>query len=265
LVNQKINAAAKLLKLPQRLDVNSHLIELISGLGPLKTESGFIPPDLNFLFILFTNRCGSNYFSQAISSTGYFNEAGEFFNSSTILSHTRANNLQSLHEYFCFLPHLVALNGWLVAKLAPENIEILTEAGILEAVLERSRFILLERQDRLGQAISRTIASQNLQWTSEHDSRIPQGRLVYCRDRIDQESGTIGRANGFLYRFLASNRISPLHFAYEALTARPEQHVDEVARWLGYPRLRLDPTRIRLRRQAGAVNDAWRKRYLKGC
>ena len=264
MINPNVSAAVRPAGFPRHLGINSHLEEIISYWGPLNADRSFIPPAVNFIFLLFTNRCGSNYFSQALSSTGYFNEGGEFFNSETILYHAKQNNLRSLHEYLSFLSGLVARNGWLVTKLAPENIELLTEAGILEAVLKRSRFILLERQDRLAQAISREIASQNLQWTSEQDSRVSQEQLVYTRERVNLQLISILRANGFLYKFLAANRISPLHFAYEALTARPREHIDEVVRWLGYPGLRFNPAQVRLRRQASTVNDAWRRRYLDG-
>jgi LPS sulfotransferase NodH len=194
----------------------------MSELGPSVPDPSFKPPDLDFLFLLFTNRCGSNYLAQALASTGRFNEAGEFFNADVITFHAKQRGLRSFQEYFTLLPHLVASNGRLVAKLGPENIDILHEAGILRAVQSRSRFILLERQDRLGQAISRLIASQDLRWTSEHACLIPQADLVYARVRIDEELRLIEQANQYLYHFLSASRIAPLHFAYEALIEAPQ-------------------------------------------
>ena len=250
--------------MPFFLANNPHRAQLAAELGPSRPDRAFVPPDLEFLFILFTNRCGSNYLAQALASTGRFNEAGEFFNADVITVHARRNGLRSVQEYFRFLPRLVASNGWLVAKLGPENIDILDEAGILQAVHGRSRFILLERQDRLGQAISRVIASQDLRWTSEHDRLVPEADLIYARARIDEELARSEQGNGYLYRFLSASRIAPLHFAYEALADRPQEHLDEVARWLGLPGLNLDPARIRITRQAGITSDIWRGRYLAG-
>ena len=243
---------------------NPHRAQLEAGFGPSVPDPAFVPPDLDFLFLLFTNRCGSNYLAQALASSGWFNEAGEFFNADVIMLHSRQNGLRSVQEYFGFLPHLVAANGWLVAKLGPENIDVLDEAGILQAVHARSRFILLERQDRLGQAISRVIASQDLRWTSEHARQVSEADLIYSRVRIDEELARIEQGNGFLYRFLSTSGIAPLHFAYEALTERPQAHLDEVAQWLGVPGLGFDPARIRISRQAGPTSAVWRRRYLAG-
>ena len=243
---------------------NPHRAHLEAEFGLSVPDPAFVPPDLDFLFLLFTNRCGSNYLAQALASTGRFNEAGEFFNADVITFHAKRNGLRSMHEYFSFLPHLVASNGWLVAKLGPENIDVLEEAGILATILGRSRFILLERQERLGQAISRVIASQDLRWTTEHARLVPERELRYSRARIEEELARIERGNGLLYRFLSVSRIAPLHFAYEAFTDSPQAHLDAVAQWLGLPTLVFDPGRVRTGRQSGAVNEAWRRRYLAG-
>jgi len=60
---------------------------------------------------LLYHRCGSNYLGYLLASTGAFNEAGEFLNSSVMLMHAAARSLRSLPEYFSVLPTLVPHSG----------------------------------------------------------------------------------------------------------------------------------------------------------
>jgi LPS sulfotransferase NodH len=216
------------------------------------------------LFLLYTNRCGSNFVAQALASTGELNEAGEFFNADAILAHSRRLQLVSLQDYFCRLPELIPCDGWLASKLAVVHVDILREAGILDAVLGRSHFILLDRQDELAQAISRCIAWQNQRWTSEQPRSIPDEALDYAREHIDQQIRQIQFEKGRLYRFMADVGGKPIHFTYEAFVAQPQRHLDEIAARLGLPAMQLDRSRIRITRQSNHVNDAWRARYLAG-
>lgn len=241
---------------------NPHRDQIEAAFGPLLPDPGFTPPNCDYLFLLFTNRCGSNFLAHALASTGRFNEAGEYFNADTVLGHAHDQGLTSLHAYFSFLVALVARDGRMTAKLGVEHLALLAGAGILHAILPRSRFILLERQDRLAQAISRVIAAQTLQWTSEHARRLADDRLVYDRVAIAEELRRIELGNGLLYRFLAAAGARPLHFAYEALATDPQAHLDKVAAWLNLPPLRFDPSRVRISRQAGPVNAAWTERYV---
>ena len=192
------------------------------------------------------------------------NEAGEFFNGETIVAHSRRLQLRSLHDYFCRLPDLVPCDRWLAAKLAVEHVDLLREAGIVDAVLERSHFILLDRQDQLAHAISRCIAWQNQRWTSEHPRAIPDAALIYAREDIDEQIRQIQFERGRLYRFMADIGGQPIHFTYEAFVAQPQRYLDEIAARLGLPAMKLDRSRIRITRQSNHVNDAWRVRYLAG-
>jgi len=232
--------------------------------GQLRPQARFAAPDQDYLFVLFTNRCGSNYLCEALASTGRFNAGGEFFNADTVLEHAGARRLRSVQEYFVILPALVGAQQHLLAKLAIEHVAILQEGAILPAVLARSRFILLERNDRLAQAISRVIASQNRQWTSLQHAAIPDSQLAYSRAAIDEELRRTEKGNAMLHRFLESSGAAAMYLEYEALVADPQAQIDRIGAWLDMPGLRIDPTAIHISRQARAVNHAWRLHYLAG-
>jgi LPS sulfotransferase NodH len=250
--------------LAQSMADNPHLNEVTAAFGPLQPPAQFVPPNVDFLVLLFTNRCGSNFLAQVLASTQIFNEAGEFFNGDTIVSHLRANGLRSVAEYVRLLPDLVGRRDRIAVKLGVEHLDLLNRAGLLAALLPRMRFILLERQDRLGQAISRAIAAQNLRWTSEQPGRMEDDQLVYDRGWIDRQMDLVATGNRLLFHFIRDARLAPLHFLYEKLVADPQAHLDQVAAWLPLPGLRMNPDLIRLRPQANEVNAAWRARYLAG-
>ena len=223
-----------------------------------------IDPELKFLFICFTNRCGSNYLAHLIASTGVLNVAEETLNESTVRDHAVREGLRSIHEYVNFLGRRLNMSGWLTAKVGIEQLLILTEAGLLDAIIGRTKFILIERQDRVAQAVSRLIAEQNQQWTSEQPSAIPDDRLVYARDRLDRQCAAIAFHNAAFYRFFASNGLVPKHVGYEELLRSPQQHVSDIGAWLGFDDLIGQPGAVRIRRQGSAVKQAWQARYRAG-
>ncbi len=122
--------------------------------GPVRPEPGWTPPDLDVLFLCFTNRCGSNYLAQLLATTGAFNVAGEFFNAPTVLTHAQERGLRSLPAYFSALSTLVPHTGRIAAKVVIGQLVTLADAGILDALRDRATYLFIERRDRLSQAIS---------------------------------------------------------------------------------------------------------------
>jgi LPS sulfotransferase NodH len=252
--------------IPEKLrDILSpHRDALEHVFGPLRSEPGWVPPDVDFLFLCFTNRCGSNYLAHLLATTGAFNEAGEFFNAPTVLEHAGARGLRSLPAYLSALPALVPHQRRIAAKASIDQLVMLADAGILPALGGRAHYLLLERQDRLGQAISRVIASQNGRWTTEHASDVPDSALRLDRAAIDQELGKIALGNAGFYLFFSANGIVPVHTTYEAVLADPAPVMDALAAAMNLPKLRVQPGEIRIRQQANAINAAWRDAYRHG-
>ena len=242
-----------------------HADAIVAGLAPLDHESGIGMPDVDFVFLCFTNRCGSNYLAALLASTGALNDAGEVFLANVVLNHARTRGLGSLRGYMVHLPLLVPMVGRRMAvKTSIDQLIMLADAGILDALLPRARFILLERRDRLGQAISRSIAGQTGRWTSAQSSRITPAELQYSRAAIETEMAHVDLANHAFYAFFAANGIVPLHLVYEDVVADPQGAVDQAGRYLGIEGPVANPARIGISRQADAVNAAWRARYEAG-
>lgn len=239
-----------------------HSAALREFFGQLLPEPGWKPPDVDLLFLCFTNRCGSNYLGHLLATTGAFNEAGEFFNTPTVVQHAVPLGLRSLPAYFSALPKLVPHTGRIAAKASIGQLIMLADAGILDALRGRATYLLIERQDRLGQAISRVIAAQNLRWTSEQSSNLPDSALVFDRAWIKRELTEIAVLNAAFAQFFVANDISPIRTSYEALLADPTPIIEALAATLRLPNLCPRPEAVPIHRQANAVNAAWRRTYL---
>lgn len=223
-----------------------------------------IDPGMKFLFLCFTNRCGSNFLAELIASTGRLNRGEEVFNASTVQAHATEQGLRSLAEYVNFLCRRLNMSGWLTAKIGIEQLVMLTEAGILDQILARSRFILIERQDRLAQAISRLVAVQNGQWTSAQTTLKADEALIYDRAALEAQQADVAFQNQAFYRFFAANGLVPKHLAYEAIAQSPQEYLSDIGTWLGFESFVGDLSALRIHRQDSAVKHRWRARYEAG-
>ncbi|MGO9635117.1 MAG: Stf0 family sulfotransferase [Steroidobacteraceae bacterium] len=231
-------------------------------LGPVRPEPGWTPPDLDVLFLCFTNRCGSNYLAELLATTGAFNVAGEFFNAPTVLTHALERGLRSLPAYFSALSVLVPHTGRIAAKVVIGQLVTLADAGILDALRDRATYLFLERRDRLSQAISRVIAWQNGRWSSVHASEIPDSALRFDRAAIDTQMAWVANENAAFSGFFSANGIVPVQVTYEDICADPGPAIAAVAARMGLPRLCARPEKVAIRAQANAINGAWRSAYL---
>jgi LPS sulfotransferase NodH len=248
---------------PLRALESPHRAALERAFGPIRPVPGWVAPDVDVLFLCFTNRSGSNYLAHLLAGTGAFNEAGEFFNAATVLEHAAPRGLASLPAYFSLLPDLVQHPGRLAMKAAADQLVMLADAGILAALGQRAHYLLLERQDRLGQAISRVIAAQTGRWTTAH-APTALAAPRYDRAAIVAELAKIEHGNAALYLFFAANRMAPIHTTYESVLRAPQGAIDRVSEAMGLAGLRADPALVPIGRQADGVNAAWRADFERG-
>ena len=249
---------------PALARIDRHHRNQIDALFGPNPPTALIDPSMKFLFVGFTNRCGSNFLAHLIASTGILNVAEESFNASAAAEHVRRHGLRSLHDYVNFLCRRLNMSGWLITKVAIEQLVMLAESGVLDQIIGRSKIILIERQDRAAQAVSRLVAAQNQQWTSEQTPVLSDTQLVYSRAALDQQCAEVDFQNQAFYSFLAANGLVPMHLAYEALIESPQRHLDEIGAWLGFDRFIGDPAGIGIRRQESALKRNWRARYTAG-
>jgi LPS sulfotransferase NodH/capsular polysaccharide biosynthesis protein len=220
-----------------------------------------LPPDLTYVFVVFVNRSGSSYLGQLLASTGYLNDAGEPLNSDEVIRECGARGLDSFAAYFADLAAEHARNKFFVLKSLVGQLAVLAWHGILPRILPHSRFLLIERMDKVAQAVSWAIADDTQCYTSEQRG-IEGPPLEYDGANLRRRLDTLVAAHAQISLFFALNGIVPFHLTYEALIAQPRQVGKAICEWLGLPELQCDPQSVRLRRQAGARNAEWQRRFL---
>ncbi len=235
-----------------------HLTEFFQGQHVALSSDA----NVRFLFLCFTNRCGSNFFAELLASTSVINTAEEFFNAGTIIDNCNERLLASLAEYVDFLISTRSGRGILAAKISIEQLVVMAKFGILESIISRSRFIIIERNDKLSQAISLDLAYQTGRWSTKQET-INQD-LVFDRRKISRLISYIVEQNGLLDLFLASNGIIPMRLLYEAIIKHPQHYVDEVLEMLNIAHVPIDLNQISVEKQANKWNREWRRRYLEG-
>jgi LPS sulfotransferase NodH len=216
-----------------------------------------LPPTIRFVFMCFTNRAGSAFFGDLLQSTGVFGQAFESLNGGSVLSYCCEHHVRSIHEYFARIVGRDVRNGIYIVKAAPEQLRMLTEAGILDQISARSEFLFISRADKLAQAISRAIAEQNNRWAWDTPSDFPDANLVYSAERITQHLYDIVILEQCFVEFFALNGITPINVEYERLENEPQQELEWVADRLGLPPMISNTSKLRFQRQANEVNKSW--------
>ena len=176
---------------------------------------------------------------------------------------SRKRGFESFAAYFATTAAEKARNGHFVVKASIGQLAVLAAHGILERILPHSRFILTERMDKLAQAISWQIAAQSGVFTS-HDSTANRPEPVYNRDVLRHDLEGLTQLHATIALFMALNGIVPLHLTYEFLTTRRKQAGRFACEFLGQPALEIDPTKVKMKRQATRRNAEWRERFLSG-
>jgi LPS sulfotransferase NodH len=251
----------KRVRLPA-LNANEHLERVETHFGPLKREPAVFPPDLSFVFLCFTNRSGSNFLAELLASGGAYNRAGEILNWDVIREVARRRKLSRFQDVFADTASRQQKSGHFFVKMALAHLEMLVKSGVMDQIRDRTRFVLLERNDKLAQAISYAIAFATRGFTSEIKTVTQPHDVEYSRRDVDRYLTSIGVAYRSFAVFFGRNGIVPLHVTYERLIADPESEAAWLARELGLPDFVIERKNVRLERQSGGANEEWRRRYL---
>ena len=236
---------------------------LLATALPAQDGAGVALPDVNWLFLVFTQRTGSNYFAGLLASAGGFlGDAHEDFQTRLILQLCAERNLPSLAAYAVDQAAREARHGWYATRLTIRQLLLLAWTGLLERLLPRSRFIVLYRADTLAQAISWHIADTTGSYISgQAPSAAPPD---YDRAALHRCLRLIAGQNAATGAFMAENRLAPLFISYEEITANPTATAARAYRLIGQPQLVCRPERVKLQKQGTALNAAWRARWLAG-
>jgi LPS sulfotransferase NodH len=241
---------------------NEHLERIEKHFGPIVRAPGDYPAGVSPVFLCFVNRSGSNYLAEMLASGGKYNRASEILNWPAILQISQRAGFTRFQDFFAELMVRQQQSGVFFLKAALQHLEILTRAGAFDQLADRSRFILIERSDKLAQAISFALALETGAFSSDAHPMVQPHEAEYSRKTIEKFVNTIAHAYRQFALFFARNGIVPVHVTYERLVARPKSEVLRLARELGLKNFSVDLRNVRLERQHGPANEEWRRRYL---
>ncbi len=241
---------------------NDHLEGVTRFFGRLDFKPAQISPATKFIFLCFTNRSGSNYLAELLATDGRIHVAGENLNFDTVFEHSKKNHFKSFQEYFSFLVNHTSKNGVVSMKIAPPHIELLGKSGILDQIIGQSSFVLIERSDKLAQAISHLIAFQTGKFMSTMDNSGKKIEPVFDRELLDKIIDNIAKEYRDFCLFFGRNGIAPAHVIYEQMVRNPVETLSFVGDMIGLPGLHVKPDNARLDKQAGRRNEEWREKYL---
>jgi trehalose 2-sulfotransferase len=205
-------------------------------------------------------RSGSNLLCQYLASTGRLGKPLEYFNAAGRRVHDHPDFPDDpARQIECILTLGATANGIYGLKLFPAQFDTVAKSIPWARMLPGLEFVLLERRDVLGQAISVVRAAQTRQWRS---TMIPQGTPVYDGAAIRNSLHAAARDYARWQVFFARNGIDPTIMLCEDLVADPQRAVDQVAALFGLSgQTPIDPGRINLVIQRDALNEAWKQRF----
>lgn len=205
-------------------------------------------------------RSGSNLLCQFLSSTGVLGHPLEYFNAvgRRMFGYPDFPD-EPTKQIDWILTAGATPNGIFGLKIFPYQFDQAARAIRWIRLLPSLQFVLLERRDRLGQAISAHRAQQTEQWRS---GSAAQGSATYDGGRIYERLVAAARDYARWNVFFARNGIEPTVIVYEDLIANPQSAVDQVARLFAMQgQARVAHRHVDLNIQRDAITDEWRARF----
>jgi len=251
------------LLLPPGCATSEHLEKVRARFGGTLHAPVSLPPGLRLAFLCFTNRCGSNYLASLLATSGKLNAASEMLNAEEVCRVADQFGINSFQQYFAAIARHDMRSGVFLTKLAVPHLPLLVESGLLQHCRATAVFLLMERDDKLAQAISHAIASETESWTSAMPARRAPETLTFSRAAVAARLDAIVEDNRRFDAFFAYNGFIPTRIVYERLLAAPRPELDLIAQRLGLPALEVDPARVPIAPQAGHVNTDWRRLFLE--
>lgn len=189
------------------------------------------PPRLYYA-ICSTPRCGSSLLARELWRSGACGAPHEYFNFySVMLRYATRLGTASLHDY---ARRVVALrtgpNGVFGFKAHLEHFLFYSALSGLSQRYQPMKYIVIEREDPVAQAVSYVMARETGQWLAGQPAREPP---AYEREVITEAVKELARANLAWEQLFRKAKVTPLRIGYRSLCAAPQEIVWQVIDFLG--------------------------------
>ena len=207
-----------------------------------------------------TPRSGSHYLGHLMYSTGNMGYPLEYFHPGHFKRWTELSGSERVPEVIQYIrSRRTSPNGCFGFKAHFPQFLDLERAVPIDSVFTDCKFILIDREDLVGQAVSLVRARQTGQWMSMHEA---QGTPEYAFDLVDKAMLSLLAEKASWLRWFAVNAKPYLRITYEELQADPTVPLNRIARYFGL----AEPVQIRVedvvpQKQGTPENERWRERY----
>jgi LPS sulfotransferase NodH len=210
--------------------------------------------------IITSPRSGSNLLCQYLASTGVLGNPLEYFNAQArrILDHPLYPDDPVLQVQQILTTGTTPNSIYGVKVFACQHLEV---SATLDwtSWLPSLTYIYLQRNDRLGQALSWARALQ----TSQYRSTQPrQKSAVYTKKLIQDRLNALAWQDLQWWQFFNCRCISPLKIVYEDFIGKPEATVNRVAALFGI-KAEINEKLVNLEMQRDTETEEWRRRFLQ--
>lgn len=239
-----------------------HQEELSAYFGDLTLPDDVKPPGNLVCMMLFTNRSGSNVLGEYFRASHRFTGFLESINYRRVIKDAKENDLRSFFDYLKW--HVTRLgdgNRIIGIKASVDQAALLFQCGAIPNYLDKVRWITVQRDDILAQAISFSIAAQSLRWTSDSDAMARN--VVYNYQDIERRVRILCNEQAQIKAFLAMRGIVPIVANYEDFAADPEGYVRSLASQIGVDSLSFDKSLLKLRPQSDGRNEEFRAQFIE--
>lgn len=211
-------------------------------------------------FICFTNRCGSNFVAQALSSDGKLPQAGENLNFDTVIKQSKKRGFQSFNQYLHWLVSFTsARTNKFGAKLSAGQLLSLYNKNFLGSFKSPPKFIHVIRRDVISQAISLYIASKTNKWTSLQDG--VDAKIEYDPEALIKIVSSICYQNAMFQSLFQLLNLDSYVVFYEEFISQPDTSVTDIGNFLNIKNLNLIHENLTYRKQANDLNKQFLERF----
>lgn len=217
------------------------------------------------LLILFASRCGSSYLCRVLRGTGLMGDPSELLNPNALQQVAARYSTSTMNDTLrALVKSYSTANGTFIAKSSPRNLALLYAIGEFPANLGRWNFMLLTREDLVGQAIS--IVKMNLsgQRHSIHDAEKELTQDDYDFDAIVTQLNAIKNSNISSEMFFKSQVIEYYHLTYERFIENIPNAIKDIGKKIGVdiPDSAIQPDQD-LKQMRDDLTDHWRARFFE--
>lgn len=215
-----------------------------------------------------TARTGSYFLADLMKNTGLLGYPREFFNphiENQILVSGMADPPPAKPDTVARRCALVdangtSANGVAAFKLFPPHFHWMLGGVRLSEWFPNIRWIHLSRDDKVGQAISWSIARQTAVWWGRRDEAGPTP--VYSASEIEMLLLEILAEEADWAAYFLRNDIRPLRLSYETMVREPAGTVAAIADFAGVALKGPPALGSTTTKQRGPLEEEWRSRFM---